>query len=114
MLCEPVLADESRIRVPVAIVRPGKPPHENGDDSNADDDPHDVQRRVPFVFLFTAISPGREYWIDSGEDVRNGTLAASMDTHHIADAEASARRSCLRRISPYGHTSSSQCLRPTH
>jgi hypothetical protein len=55
MFGEPLLADESQIRLLSAFVRPRNPLREDCEDSNANDDPHDVHRQVSFLFRFSTI-----------------------------------------------------------
>src|SRR5438552_16073210 len=56
MLGKPLVADESEMRQPVAVVRPRDALHEHAHDSDAEEHPHDSHRHPGFLFLFAMIS----------------------------------------------------------
>lgn len=55
MFGQPLMADESQIRLPTAFVRPRKAVREDAEDSNAHDDPQSVHFEVPFFFIVATV-----------------------------------------------------------
>ena len=69
MFGEPLVADESQVRIPT-FARPRHVRRKGAEDRQADDHPPDVHRQVSFLFFFATILV---YSIRNGEHVRKGT-----------------------------------------